>query len=338
MGIRIAYLAAPTTGNGFYRGIAPMMALEARGHQVTRLPAEGAVPQDALASLDVLHIHRYVDDRVLKLARAAKERGAAVVWDNDDDVGGIPRGTIAYRKHGGANWERRRTAMRKLFGHVDLVTAPSTYLARRFSEDGASRTAVVENYPPDQFLRVRVRPHDGVVVGWIAAKEHAVDVEQLELRATLERLLNDLPELRVHTFGAGLGLRSARYVHVDVVPLLRLTEEAAAFDVGIAPLADVGFNRARSNIKLKEYAAAGLPWLASPTGPYAGMGEKQGGRLVPDDRWYEEVRRLVEKERDRRKLQKRAVKWVAGETLERNAHRWEELFVDAVERARAAAR
>ena len=39
-------------------------------------------------------------------------------------------------------------------------------------------------------------------------------------------------------------------------------------------------NRARSNIKLKEYAAAGACWLASPIGPYVGLGEKQGGRLV----------------------------------------------------------
>jgi glycosyltransferase involved in cell wall biosynthesis len=338
MGIRIAYLAMPSTGNGFYRGIAPMMALEARGHRVTRLPVDGPVPPGALADVDLLHVHRYADERTLKLVRLAKQSGAAVVWDNDDDAGGIERGTIAYKKYGGANWERRRVAMRKLFAHTDLVTAPSGYLAQRLAQDGAPRTAVVENYPPNQFLNVRARPHDGVVVGWIAGKEHEVDVEPLRLRDAFGRLLDDLPELRIHTFGTKLGLRSERSVHVDVVPLLRLTEEAAAFDVGIAPLADVGFNRARSNIKLKEYAAAGLPWLASPTGPYAGMGEQQGGRLVPDDRWYEEVRRLVEKKRERRKLQKRAVKWVAGETLEGNAHRWEELFVDAVERARSGAR
>lgn len=335
MGMQIAYLAASDTGNGFYRGTAPMMALELRGHRVVRLPTEGALPGGVLDSIDLLHVHRFADDRTLKLARAAKERGAAVVWDNDDDVGGIPRGTVAYSRYGGANWERRRVAMRRIFAHADLVTAPSAHLAQRLADDGATRTAVVENYPPDVFRQRDSRPHAGVVVGWIAGKEHAFDAEQLDLRAVCERLLADVPELRLHTFGARLGAPSERYVHVDVVPLLRLTEEATAFDIGIAPLADAGMNRARSNIKLKEYAAAGLPWLASPIGPYAGMGEQQGGRLVADDRWYEEIRRLVEKARDRRKLQKRAVKWVEGETLERNAHRWEELFLDAAERAQA---
>src|SRR5262249_10043216 len=126
-----------------------------------------------------------------------------------------------------------------------------------------------------------------------------------------------------------------RSSHVSVVSMMDLTREATSFDIGIAPLADIPLNRARSNIKLKEYAAAGLPWLASPTGPYAGMGEKQGGRLVADDRWCEELLRLVDKERDRRKLAKHASKWVAGETLERNAHRWEELFAETVERVRS---
>jgi hypothetical protein len=136
------------------------------------------------------------------------------------------------------------------------------------------------------------------------------------------------------SFGLKLGLRGERYRHVDVVPLFELTRAAAAFDVGIAPLSDIAMNRARSNVKLKEYAAAGAAWLASPVGPYAGMGEKQGGRLVADDRWHEELARLLDKPRERAKLAKRAAKWVAGETLSKNARTWEARFEEAVARAR----
>jgi hypothetical protein len=52
-------------------------------------------------------------------------------------------------------------------------------------------------------------------------------------------------------------------------------------------------------VRVKEYAAAGVRWLASPIGPYAGLGEKQGGRLVPDGRWFEELDRLIRDERAR---------------------------------------
>ena len=332
--MRIAFLASHETGNGFYRGVAPMAALEARGHRVIRLGTdERDVPVGAVRDVDVLHIHRFCDARALALARAAAAAGAVVVWDNDDDTGSLPRGSTLHRRFGGIQWERRRAAMGRLFRVVDLVTAPSATLAARLGDVGARRTAVIENYVPEAFLRRSGRPHRHVVIGWTAGLEHQLDVERIPIRETLQRLLDDCPDVAVHTFGLKLGLRSDRCSNTDVVPLMELTEAASAFDVGIAPIADIPLNQARSSVKVKEYAAAGVPWLASPIGPYAGLGEKQGGRLVADDRWYEELRRLVDRARERRKLQKRAVKWIAGETLERNAHRWEELLADAVARA-----
>ena len=117
----------------------------------------------------------------------------------------------------------------------------------------------------------------------------------------------------------------------------QLARYVGSFDVGIAPIADIPFNRAKSNVKVKEYAAMGVPWLASPIGPYAGLGEKQGGRLVADGRWHEELERLVDDERARRKLAKRGVKWGDGQRLRRNMGGWEQAVRRALERARANA-
>jgi glycosyltransferase involved in cell wall biosynthesis len=336
--MRIAYLADPTTGNGFYRGTGPMRALAHRGHEVRKLPPDTKDPPVAmLRGADVLHIHRYMEEWTLRLVEVAKQLGAAVVWDNDDDMGSIPRGTPGYRVHGGARWEQRLAGMRRIFRHADLVTAPSEGLARRLGELGAPHATVIENYVPDDFLAAASRPHAGVVVGWIAGLEHRLDVDRLPIRDALQRLLDERPDVHVTTFGLGLGLRSDRYRHVDVVALMELAQEAATFDVGIAPLADIDFNRARSSIKLKEYAAAGVPWLASPIGPYAGLGEKQGGRLVADADWHAALARIVDRARERRKLAKRAAKWAAGQTLTRNAERWEARFAAAIERARGRA-
>ena len=337
--MRIAYLADPRTGNGFYRGIGPMTALrQVRGHDVVEVAINAGNPSlAAVRGVDVLHIHRYGEDGAVRLARAAKEQGAAVVWDNDDDMGSLPKGTPGYRRQGGMMWERRLAGMRKIFGVADLVTTPSTALAERLREYGAPHATVVENHVPDQFVLRSRPPREGVTIGWIAGLEHQLDAERIPIRETLQRLLDERPEVRVVSFGLGLGLRSDRYRHVDVVALFELTRAAAVFDVGIAPLADIAMNRARSNVKLKEYAAAGACWLASPTGPYLGMSEKQGGRLVPDDRWHEELVRLIEKPRERAKLTKRAGKWVAGETLSKHARTWETRFEEAVGRARAAA-
>jgi len=334
--MRIAYLAEQHSGNGFYRGIGPMVALEQlRGHRVRPL-REGAALAD-VHDVDLLFVHRFSDEQAQRLVREAKEHGAAVVWDNDDDIGSVPKGTIAHRTFGGLEWERRLAGMRRIFQAVDLVTAPSAPLARRFAELGAPRTQVIENQVPTQFLQLDSRPRSGVTIGWVAGLEHAMDAERLPIRATLQRLLDERPDVHVFTIGLRLGLASERYRALDIVPLFELTRELASFDIGIAPIADLDFNRARSNIKLKEYAAGGVPWLASPIGPYEGMGEKQGGRLVPDDRWHEELTRLIDKPRDRSKLAKRARKWVADQTLEKNVHAWDDALTATVERIRAAA-
>jgi len=100
-----------------------------------------------------------------------------------------------------------------------------------------------------------------------------------------------------------------------------------------APIADIPFNRARSNIKVKEYAALGRPWLASPVGPYASLGEKQGGRLVADDGWAAALGRLVEKPRERRKLARQARKWGRTQSVSANANLWEQALTAAIVRA-----
>jgi len=308
-----------------------------RGHDVASVSLEeGEPPLAAVRGVDVLHIHRYGEPGAVLLARTAKEHGAAVVWDNDDDMGSVPKNTPGYRRQGGMMWERRLAGMRRIFQIADLVTAPSRPLADRLREYGAPHAQVVENHVPDEFVLRGRRPRDGVTIGWIAGLEHQLDVERLPIRAALQRLLDERPEVRVVSFGLGLGLRGERYRHVDVVPLFELTRAAAGFDIGIAPLSDIAMNRARSNVKLKEYAAAGACWLASPVGPYLGHGEKQGGRLVPDDGWHDALARLVEKPRERAKLTKRAGRWVGGETLSKHAAEWEARFEEAIARARAA--
>ncbi len=120
-----------------------------------------------------------------------------------------------------------------------------------------------------------------------------------------------------------------RYPRVEFVDLQR---HMARWDVGIAPLADIPFNRARSDVKLKEYASVGLPWLASAFGPYTGLGEDEGGRLVADDQWYEALRALVASGRDRRKLGKRAAKWAKSQSIDRHVGRWEAVLEDAMAR------
>jgi len=337
--MRIAFLARPESGNGFYRGLGPMRALAERGHRVRQLPVERneVKPVGSLAGVDVLHIHRFCDERVWRIARQAKAEGAAVVWDQDDFQAATPRGVAYDRDWNGYAGDRRLTEMRRLWRHVDLSTTPSAQLAEQMARDGAPSPVVIPNYLPDELLGPDRQPHDGVTIGWTAGLEHAADVERMPIVPVLQRLLDERDDVNVVSLGLRLGLRSERYVHSAYVPLQLLTRQLAIFDIGIAPISDIPFNRCRSDVKLKEYSAARVPWLASPIGPYASLGERQGGRLVANDRWHEELVRLIERPKDRQRLAKRASKWVAQQTLGRRVAEWEDAFEAAIERSRAGA-
>jgi glycosyltransferase involved in cell wall biosynthesis len=333
--VRIALLSNPDLVNSNYRAWLPLRALERRGHELIENTRERPLPAPLLLDLDVVHVHRVTTPELLVIARELHAAGVGLVWDNDDDVTAVPKTNPLYAQFGGHRSREALAAVREMVRLADVVTTPSETLAEQYRELGARDVRVLENYLPRNFLKVRNHKHEGVVVMCLAALEHQVDYQQLGLRDTLARLLDAHPELRVVSFGLGLGLPSERYENVKSVAFLDLARRLSFADIGIAPLVDIQWNRARSNVKLKEYGAAGLAWLASPVGPYLEMGERQGGRLVPDDRWYEEIERLVVDRRARRKLAKRAHRWARGEGVERHAERWEAALRDAMERARA---
>lgn len=333
--MRIGIVSDASLVNSNYRAYQPCMALSRCGHslEVNRL----GEPRFRIATLlnsDVVLVHRYVDREMRAVVEQLTRAGVGVVWDNDDDMTSIPRGNPNRGKHGGAIALRLTIDIAKMVGLAQVVTTPSRELAERFRASGATDVRVLENFLPPEFTQAKANSHDGVVLAWLAGLEHQVDYQQLRLKETLERLLDEHADLRVMSIGLGLGLKTDRYEHLPIVDFFDLANVLSRADFGIAPLVDIPWNRARSNIKLKEYASAGLTWLASPVGAYRTMGESEGGALVPDDGWYEAIGDLVTSARRRRKLGKRAAKWAKGQSIDRHAHLWADAFEDAIARVR----
>jgi glycosyltransferase involved in cell wall biosynthesis len=333
--LRIALLSNPNLVNSNYRAYQPLQRLaRQQGHQLVLNTEERALSLETLFRQDVVHVHRIATPEMRRIAADLREAGVGFVWDNDDDVTVVPKTNPLYSRFGGYRSREMLAGVTKMVRLADVVTTPSAVLAEQFRGLGAGDVRVLENYLPVESAKVRPAKHDGLVIVWLAALEHQVDYQQLGLRDVLLRLLDAHPQLRVVSIGLGLGLPSERYEHVEEVEFLQLARFLSRADIGIAPLVDIPWNRARSNVKLKEYAAGGLPWLASPVGPYREMGEQQGGRLVADGAWYEELERLVTNARERRRLAKAAAKWVKGETIDQHAHRWEAALRDAAAGAR----
>jgi hypothetical protein len=333
--VRIAFIANPEAPGGWYRGIGPMLALGERGHNICQVwTPEGGIRGERAAGYDVLHVYRAHEDDVLQIVRAAKQAGMTIVYDNDDDMRAVPRNNKSARDYTGFAGDRALRQIKRLVQMADLAIASSRPIGERFSEYGAEHVQVIENYVPDAALAATAPPNgDTVHVGWLAGNEHHVDMERLPLRDQFVRLLDAYPQLVIETVGVSMGIPHERYRNDPHVDFFSLPPKLAQWDVGMAPIADIPFNHARSNIKVKEYAALGRAWLASPVGPYAKLGEREGGRLVPDDGWYEAIARLVEKPRELRKLAKRARKWGQAQAISANVRLWEDAIAAAIVRA-----
>lgn len=321
--------------NAVYRVRLPLLAMQNIGHQTYEERGSTIRRPDLLMQSDVVLFYRHWDASAQAMARRLGEAGIGVVVDNDDDVTSIPKDVPGYRRTGGPRAHAILRDMGGMMRQAHVVTTTTDRLAERFRQLTATEVRPIDNYvPPDWFVELRPRLTDmDVVLGWMAGNEHQADYQRLRLRAVFERLLEDHPRLKVVSIGLGLGLSSSRYRQVKNVDYTELANACSKFDIGIAPLSDIPFNQYRSCVKLKEYASAGIPWVASDVGPYRRLGANEGGMVISNDDWYGALDGLVRDAGERRRLAELGRAWVRRETIDVHALRWHEAFADAVERA-----
>lgn len=323
-------------GAAFYRCVYPLDAMERRGHTIVPPKHNTGEPDfDTLKTCDVVLVYRRHEREMLGYLTRLRERGIGIVWDNDDDFRNLPKGGQFYKATGGLNGQRLFADTVRIGKTAHAVLTPSEPLAEIYRAAGVENVRRIENYLPHKVSR-KPRRHDGVVVGWIAGMEHLGDAKKLGLAETLRELQAVHPDLHVCNVGVNFGLKE-RYRHEPMVPFRQLPDVMAEFDIGLAPLLDTAFNRSRSDIKIKEYAASRVPWLASPHGPYAGLSENEGGRLVDDDGWYDALDALIRDARARKRLAKAGQKWAKRQTIDTVADAYEALFTEVAERARRPA-
>jgi glycosyltransferase involved in cell wall biosynthesis len=315
-----------------YRLFSPLLAMEQRGHEIIwPHRGTGVIERRELLSSDVVLVFRCHDAASRKLLREARDHGVAIVWDVDDDMRNSP-----FSPFGGHGGLRRR---QQIYNDslnaarlADVVITSTDVIRALYERAGIERIEVVENYLLRGTANRRARKHTGFVIGWVAGLEHELDERALPIADTLARIQLAHPEVHVECFGVDLALAD-RYTHTFTVPFAELPSRMAGWDIGLAPISDTAFNAARSNIKVKEYAASSVPWLASSRGPYTNLGEKQGGWLADDDGWYEAIDGLIRDRRARKRLARAGRSWAKGQTIDAVADRYEALFVEAVSRS-----
>jgi hypothetical protein len=269
--------------------------------------------------------------RVVQLLQA---RGVAVVIDMDDDLSCIHPRNPAFALHhprdgrSHHSWKHAAETCRV----ATLVTVTTPALAQRYGAHG--RVAVIPNFVPRKYLDVD--HEDSADIGWGGAVfSHPDDLQQVG--HAIQRLVAEGHVFRTvgepDGVGAALGL-DRDPPSTGPVPMDQYPASIGTFGIGIAPLADTQFNRAKSRLKPLEYSAVGVPWVGSDLPDYRAYHTQGCGVIVRRPRDWERVLRSLARDPARRvELSAVGREVAARNTLEGNAWRWAEAWTRAADLA-----
>jgi len=146
-------------------------------------------------------------------------------------------------------------------------------------------------------FNVRRATNKRPLVGWVGSTAHrSNDLEELQgLFDLIPHKLHHSGHLSSHPlFSKALDVDPRRVTVSPMEPPRKYARQSFCFDIGLAPLRDTPFNHAKSWIKMIEYAAAGVPMIASPAPEYVRLNREYGiGRIAHSlDEWAEHITEL----------------------------------------------
>lgn len=276
-----------------------------------------------------LVMHRWTPKQI----ELAQNLGQRIYVDIDDDYESLTEANKAYEiTHPDNNPNVNREHYKKVILAADVVTVSTPRLHDIWSQR-RNNVILVRNGVNLQQFHPAPKPEHKPVLGWVGATDYRNnDLEQL--RDWLPDLLEE-HDLAFHhaghspdspTFAELTGVDPRRITTSPILPITRYSE-GFRFDIGLVPLSDIPFNHAKSNIKGLEYAAAGIPFVASDLPEYRLLHESGAGRIAQTaDDWITHILGFLDYRT--RRYEARIAREIVAEywSIEARAEEWNQAF------------
>lgn len=237
-------------------------------------------------------------------ARTLRKCAKRIIYDFDDAVMYSPRKPDrTSRSH---EWPFRRTV--KL---ADLVIAGNQYLAQHAAKFNTNVRVVPTGLDTKAYSgAVESKKGGKVILVWIGSKS------TLKYLAGIADALEKLGNL---CDNVALRIICDDFIDLGAMPVEKCIwtqntqyRDVAASDIGLAPLPDDPFTRGKCGFKILQYAAAGLPTVASPVGVNAQYVQDGVTGLLASktDEWVESLRRLTADYQKRQQMAANAMEFV----------------------------
>jgi glycosyltransferase involved in cell wall biosynthesis len=348
--VRLSAFVSDFDGPAFYRVLFPFRELIKRGHEVampkmkvgkankgaTRLINFVDVDKpDPDADIYVFQLPRQMEH--LGLVQGLQRKDRICVGEADDYDFGLPMwhpAFVALSPVNNKNYNRDWT--KRIFEQCDALQVSTPFLADEYSKTINAVVRCIPNYldwgmwegvePCYEVERRKTR------IGWMgAAYLRKGDLEELSF---IGDWLREHPDVEFVAAGSPeihdlLNVPKAQRVSTTTVTFREgdLADITAVMDIGLVPLQRHPFNEAKSALKGMEYAACGIPCIASPSGPYREWVDDEVGRLAgTSEEWVRALDELVGDSDLRRTMGRAAREKAKRFTIQEHIGEWEDFY------------
>lgn len=287
-------------GSGHYRLVQPFTALSRAGIAQAEIAplyqGNGVLTTEEMARLspDVFVVHAALNDIELSALEDYRKflPQLRIVFLLDDLISQVPEKSSVYRTFM-AGFRDARFRLRRALKSCDRFIASTPYLADSFAGAIDDVVVIPNRLAQDPWCNLTSRRQRGPRprVGWAGAQQHLGD---------LEFLLPVVQALHQEVDFVFMGMcpdRLRPYVAEfhDFVPIGEYPAKLAALDIdlALAPLEEIPFNRAKSNLRLLEYGILGWPVICTDIEPYR-LYDAPVTRIPNEPgRWIDEIRTMA---------------------------------------------
>ncbi len=249
---------------------------------------------------DIIHLQRVLVSDTHERIKYWRNQGKAVVADWDDSYENIldsnaaapfwKEGRVTVKVADGVEFDKKleEHPVDQFRQGLKICTAgitPSSILSKDWQK--YAPTFVVKNYfdVPRYVAAQDNRPDKKYIyLGWGGSLSHTQSWEWSGIQHALQAILSEREDVRLFLVGdqrvlSQLPIRRDRIVFHPYVPWWDWPRMLSYYDIGLAPLAGVYDDR-RSSLKLAEYIACGIPFIATASPVYGEFFQVDSGKFI----------------------------------------------------------
>lgn len=351
---KILFVKRDDGGCGYFRCVQPATFLKRAGLADTETVSKFATTEQLL-SADLVVLQEMGDINGSNIANFCIKNKIPYIAEIDDFLHHIsPHNTAGYGCWNPTTLYLSRAI--QLIQKASAVTVSTNQLAREYFPYN-NIIYVVPNYlDKDKWDNPIVKnTTDKIKIGWCGGNAHADDLKMISL--VINKIVK---EYKGKIIFETMGMTSQELAGVfpmkifnDVCPSCGYEGELRHFygedldhypvvlaskgwDIAVAPVINNAFGNCKSDLKIKEYAAAGISIVASSIIPYKEAVENNAQiRLVDEnfEKWYNEIKDLIDNPKERDGAVRNNREWVSRYWIQDNIYKIAEIYQQTISRA-----